>query len=439
MKNFLLTIILLLISIGCFAATKTWIGDDDDDWNNPLNWNGNNLPNDNDDIIIDADNYAGNNAPIISSDSDFDPDVITIRDGGILTVTGGNLDIDEDIEIEDGSSYIQSGGTVDLGGELIVGINGDLNAGGNTINISGGSFETGNGNDVEIYSNNNTFNFSGTANVNVQENFDFHDTEENRINVSGNAVLDVDDDIEFGGTTDNLFSISGNSRVTVGDGSAGSGTDQDDATAANQFFTVTEGGYLKLGNLDPILPVELIEFKAEIKENTVGLNWSTASEKNNDYFELLKSEDGITFSSIGKIPGNGTSNSVNHYDYVDQHPKYGINYYQLRQVDYDGKNESFPVILVIYGSSRELVSHMVVWPNPVTESRFNITIDNYQITGIPTISLIDLQGRVLLKESFSPNSNSISIDASGTRINSGIYILEYHNGLERIRKRIVMN
>ena len=82
---------------------------------------------------------------------------------------------------------------------------------------------------------------------------------------------------------------------------------------------------------------------------------------------------------------------------------------------------------------------MVVYPNPVTEKRINISVDNFKVLGTPKVSLIDMQGRALLVESFASGSNSISIDISKTRINDGIYILEYHNGLESIKTRIVIN
>lgn len=282
----------------------------------------------------------------------------------------------------------------------------------------------------------NTIEIGGNADINIGDDIDFDGGDGNNILVTGSATVDVEEEVQLDNEDSNQFIINGNSRVTIMDGSSDPNDEED---AVDDYFTVTGGGYLKLGDLGPILPVELIEFKGGVEEGKIVLNWSTASEKNNDYFELLKSEDGVTFSPIGKISGNGTSNSINHYAFIDRHPKSGNNYYQLRQVDYDGKSESFPIILVIYGSASELVSHMVVWPNPVTDRKFNIAIDNLQITGIPTISLIDLQGRVLLKESFSPNSNSIFIDASNSRIHSGTYILEYHNGMERIRKRIVMN
>ena len=91
MEKLILIVCILLISTPGYSATKTWIGDSDSDWNNRFNWSGNDLPDDDDDIIIDANSYSGNNAPIISSDSDFEPDNITIRNNGVLTMTGGDF------------------------------------------------------------------------------------------------------------------------------------------------------------------------------------------------------------------------------------------------------------------------------------------------------------------------------------------------------------
>lgn len=442
MKNLTLIASFLLVSVCCFADTHTWTGGTSSNLNTASNWTGG-LPSNDDDLIIDADNYSGNFAPIITANLNFDPDDITIRDGGTLEMSGGSLNIDDitvltggTLDLSGGSldinnlfldagNFIQTGGTFEVDEEL------ELDTGVNNVSVSGGQFDLSN--DFEIYSDNNNISFSGTADVNISENFDFHSAEGNTINVSGTATVDIGDEIEFTDTTTNIFFISGNSRVTVPVGT--DGNEEDDA---DDFFTVNEPGYLDLGG-EIRLPVDLIEFKGELEESSVVLNWSTASEKNNDYFEVLKSIDGVTFSPVSKITGNGTSNSVNYYDYTDRHPKYGINYYQLRQVDYDGQNESFSVISVIYGASEEAARHMAVWPNPVTEKRFNISVDNFKISGTPKVSLIDMQGRVLLLEPFSSGSNSMSIDISNTRINVGISILEYHNGLESIRKRIVIN
>ena len=111
-----------------------------------------------------------------------------------------------------------------------------------------------------------------------------------------------------------------------------------------------------LGNLYILtaLPVELASFSGQFYKNEVHLKWSTASEINNDYFTLERSIDGIRFESIGEIKGAGNSNSVLHYSFSDTHPYPGINYYRLKQTDFDGAfkySEIIPVKPGINGYS----------------------------------------------------------------------------------------
>ena len=87
------------------------------------------------------------------------------------------------------------------------------------------------------------------------------------------------------------------------------------------------------------LPVSLTTFTAKAnKAGTVNLAWSTASEKDNAYFEVTRSTDGVNFNKIGQVAGNGTSNATNNYSYTDSKPVNGTNYYRLTQVDNDGKS-----------------------------------------------------------------------------------------------------
>ena len=86
-----------------------------------------------------------------------------------------------------------------------------------------------------------------------------------------------------------------------------------------------------------LLPVSLVDFEAREKGMQVVLNWETGSELNNDFFEIQRSIDGKAFKTIGKILGNGTSNTANLYSYQDKNPLPGIQYYRLKQVDFDGK------------------------------------------------------------------------------------------------------
>lgn len=107
-------------------------------------------------------------------------------------------------------------------------------------------------------------------------------------------------------------------------------------TTTSTSFTSTLNG-IDLANSP--LPVEFISFDATAKESKVVLNWSSASELNNDYFEIEWSNDGRSFESIGMIHGNGTTSEVNHYQFLHSKPAAGVNYYRLKQVDFDGQFE----------------------------------------------------------------------------------------------------
>ena len=101
------------------------------------------------------------------------------------------------------------------------------------------------------------------------------------------------------------------------------------------------------------LPVELTSFEAVRVDDNVRLEWTTASELNNDYFEVLKSYDGEAFFIIGYVDGHGTSSEVIDYSYTDSEPKRA--YYRLRQLDYDGQFE-YSDVVAAKGNGREVIS-----------------------------------------------------------------------------------
>jgi hypothetical protein len=85
------------------------------------------------------------------------------------------------------------------------------------------------------------------------------------------------------------------------------------------------------------LPIELLYFKAEVlKGSEVGLSWETASELNNDYFKIERSQSGFAWDYVGKVPGVGTTTERQSYSYVDESPYQGLSYYRLKQTDHDG-------------------------------------------------------------------------------------------------------
>ena len=132
------------------------------------------------------------------------------------------------------------------------------------------------------------------------------------------------------------------------------------------------------------LPVEMISFTGEAQNETVELNWTTASETNNSHFIVQKSTDGIYFDeTYDYVKGAGNSASVIDYKYVDNAPENGENYYRLEQVDFDGKSYKTDVIMVYFENTTELVSH-VTGQNELTVLSENVeTVMAYDLSGTP--------------------------------------------------------
>lgn len=109
------------------------------------------------------------------------------------------------------------------------------------------------------------------------------------------------------------------------------------------------------------LPISLLEFKAIADEDDVDLIWSTASEKNNSHFDIEHSLNGLDFTEIDSIPAAGNSNMLKNYFTEDHAPAKSINYYRLKQTDFDGKISRSHVVAVQFNGKPFTYQ---VYPNP---------------------------------------------------------------------------
>jgi hypothetical protein len=162
------------------------------------------------------------------------------------------------------------------------------------------------------------------------------------------------------------------------------------------------------------LPISLTDFKAEVKEYGVKLNWQTAKEVNNQYFELLKADDRKEFKVLTQIKGAINSNAPKFYSFTDFNPANGTNYYQLKQVDLDGKSETFNPIAVKFGLSEDSFTILSTSASSVSISFSSATA----IEGI--ISYLTIDGRILYKQNISVKSGlnifNIPVDKSEGQI-----------------------
>ena len=136
---------------------------------------------------------------------------------------------------------------------------------------------------------------------------------------------------------------------------------------SDDYFEQTRDAIPDLGAIEYFapLPIELAFFKAIlIDDKKVKLQWATLSEKDNAYFIIEKSTNGIDWEELERVSGTGFSNELINYLGFDHEPKNGNNYYRLKQVDFNGKY-SYSSIEVIFIKNLE-ESNFTLFPNPVS-------------------------------------------------------------------------
>jgi hypothetical protein len=148
------------------------------------------------------------------------------------------------------------------------------------------------------------------------------------------------------------------------------------------------------------LPVELVAFTAQAAGPAVRVAWRTASERDNQYFEVERAlSPNSGFAPIGRVAGSGTSNgrSYSFRDETAAATQATTLYYRLRQVDLDGKSEYSPVVAVSWKAAKETA--VVLYPNPAAQSstvRVSLGSGNEANTAT-TLKVYDVRG-VLLRQ-----------------------------------------
>lgn len=120
-----------------------------------------------------------------------------------------------------------------------------------------------------------------------------------------------------------------------------------------------------------VLPIELLAFNAVAEDGHVRLDWSTATETNNDHFTLERSLDGIEFKAFAQVPGAGNSQHTLEYAMIDHEAPEGLVLYRLKQTDLDGRYTYSPVVDVMVTDR----TFQLVAPNPCMGAQFRIAGD----------------------------------------------------------------
>jgi hypothetical protein len=222
-------------------------------------------------------------------------------------------------------------------------------------------------------------------------------------------------------------STLGNNGVAPGGGGSG---------AFSNINTSVKGGFGAVGQVTitytTTQPVKMTSFAASKQGAAVQLKWSTASEQNNAYFDVQKSSDGQTFTSIGTKAGAGNSNAVLDYFFTDRKPSSGLNYYRLNQVDADGKSTLSNPVAIDFGFDG---SSMEVY----TTKNVSVLSVNIKSGKASTGKFVvyNIAGQKVLEQAISLNSGSNEMGINLPDLKKGIYVAAYQSGNQILTQKFI--
>lgn len=190
---------------------------------------------------------------------------------------------------------------------------------------------------------------------------------------------------------------------------------------------ITNDTYDCAGANLPPLPVELISFTARPENTFARLDWSTANELNNEGFEVQRLGENDEWEMIGFERGVGTSNQTNSYLFYDKSPRSGVNYYRLKQVDFDGKFEYSAIESVTFEDRKK---QYAIFPNPTTSDFVNLEVPIEDTEVI----IFDSQGKLIFEKRVNSGLHQISLDG----FPGGMYFVKFQNGKDTQIERLII-
>jgi Secretion system C-terminal sorting domain len=197
------------------------------------------------------------------------------------------------------------------------------------------------------------------------------------------------------------------------------------STAVSRQYSL----YMKSFNFNT-LPVELFTFSVAKKDNGAAINWVTATEINNEWFEVERSTDGKEFTTIAMLAGNGTTAEKSNYSFTDKlkNVNAGVVYYRLKQIDIDGNFTYSSVRTLKLTNENAKAAVMNIFPNPVAD-HFKLSV-NEPVENDAVINVYDFTGKKVFSKIISNNqgNNFFNVDGLGKLVPGAYTVqLEYNN------------
>jgi hypothetical protein len=191
-------------------------------------------------------------------------------------------------------------------------------------------------------------------------------------------------------------------------------------------------------NSSSALPIKLISFTARAEGNSIELNWVTATEMNNDHFDVEWSADGKCFCKFGEVKGKGTTTNISQYSYKDVdilNRLSQILYYRLKQFDDSGTSGYSKIVSVSFAKQDE-VRILDIIPNPFD----NVLTVKYYLPqyGNITFSITDAVGHVLQNKEIHSLKGMNSMEINTSTYAKGYYFISIsYNGISHNYKMAV--
>lgn len=186
-------------------------------------------------------------------------------------------------------------------------------------------------------------------------------------------------------------------------------------------FTGSTGGLTNqqtICNALTLLPIELTSFVAVCNNNSIDVNWTTATETNSKSFDLERSVDGIMYTKIASIPASGNSSHMQHYYYQDKAQENTTYYYRLKHYDIDGFSKYQKIIASSENSCYDINQKINVYPNPASNNLY-IKSEHQEIL---KIELLNDCGQIVISTVEKPDEqNMILIETN--HLADGIYVI----------------
>ena len=182
---------------------------------------------------------------------------------------------------------------------------------------------------------------------------------------------------------------------------------------------------------DATLPVVFGDFSGAFAGKNVQLTWETKSEINTKEYEVLKSNNGSSWASIGTLPSKNSSTGAA-YSFTDNSVPDAVSYYQIKLTDLDGSNSYSPVIIM----RKDGISGITLLGNPA-RATINLNISN-TATATYRFELYSIDGRKVASQVYNHGGGSGKVSIAVPGNNKGAFMLRISNGNENQTMKVIV-